>query len=152
ATSEPVHSRSRSRGPRRSHYYGGTIVPPVQRQTPEDSNDVNHLKPIGLALHNHEQTRKLLPPGYVSNFDARSNDTGPGGDWAAMLLPQFDQAPILSFIIRSWTQPDDSRYSLRTRALLCSSSLAAKTNVTGPPLSRRLTSSSTSPLSSSSAR
>src|SRR5262249_41672307 len=50
----------------------------------------------------------------------------------------------------AWTQPAPSRYSLRTRALLCSGSLVAKINVTGPSLILRFNSPSTSPLSLSS--
>ena len=39
---------------------------------------VNNLKQIGLALPAITSVAQVLPPGYVSNFDASGNDTGPG--------------------------------------------------------------------------
>ncbi len=76
------------------------LLPAVQaaREAARRTQCVTNLKQIGLALHNYDQTHKLLPPGYVSNFDAGGNDTGPGWGWAAMLLPQCEQSPIFNAI------------------------------------------------------
>jgi prepilin-type N-terminal cleavage/methylation domain-containing protein/prepilin-type processing-associated H-X9-DG protein len=76
------------------------LLPAVQaaREAARRTQCVNNLKQIGLALHNYDQTHKLLPPGYVSNFDSGGNDTGPGWGWAAMLLPQFEQAPLFNAV------------------------------------------------------
>jgi prepilin-type N-terminal cleavage/methylation domain-containing protein/prepilin-type processing-associated H-X9-DG protein len=71
------------------------LLPAVQsaREAARRAQCVNNLKQIGLALHNYEGALRTFPPGYVSSFDSRGNDTGPGWGWAAMLLPQFEQAP-----------------------------------------------------------
>jgi prepilin-type N-terminal cleavage/methylation domain-containing protein/prepilin-type processing-associated H-X9-DG protein len=71
------------------------LLPAVQsaREAARRARCVNNLKQIGLALHNYEGAMRTFPPGYVSNFDSRGSDTGPGWGWAAMLLPQFEQAP-----------------------------------------------------------
>jgi prepilin-type N-terminal cleavage/methylation domain-containing protein/prepilin-type processing-associated H-X9-DG protein len=76
------------------------LLPAVQaaREAARRSRCVNNLKQIGLALANYEQALKVLPPGYVSNFDANGNDTGPGWGWAAMLLPQVEQTPVFNAI------------------------------------------------------
>src|SRR5438094_773098 len=70
----------------------GLLLPAVQaaRESARRAQCVNNLKQVGLALHNYDQTHKTFPSGYVSNFDAGGNDTGPGWGWAAMLLPQFE--------------------------------------------------------------
>jgi prepilin-type processing-associated H-X9-DG protein len=59
---------------------------------------VNNLKQIGLALHNYEGIVQVLPPGYVSNFNAKGDDTGPGWGWAAMVLPQMEQGQAFDAI------------------------------------------------------
>ena len=76
------------------------LLPAVQaaREAARRAQCVNNLKQLGLALHNYEGTHLTFPPGYVSNFDATGNDTGPGWGWAAMLLPQFEQTPLFSSI------------------------------------------------------
>src|SRR5262249_6665825 len=78
----------------------GLLLPAVQsaREAARRAQCVNNLKQIGLALLNYEGTLQTFPPGYVSNFDAQGNDTGPGWGWAAMLLPQFEQTPLFNSI------------------------------------------------------
>jgi prepilin-type processing-associated H-X9-DG protein len=74
------------------------LLPAVQaaREAARRTQCVNNLKQLGLALHNYEGTHLTLPPGYVSNFDAQGNDTGPGWGWAAMLLPKFEQTLLFN--------------------------------------------------------
>ena len=70
------------------------LLPAVQqaREAARRSQCRNNLKQIGLALNNYQEQFQTLPPGYVSLFDAASNDTGPGWGWASRMLPQLDQA------------------------------------------------------------
>jgi prepilin-type N-terminal cleavage/methylation domain-containing protein/prepilin-type processing-associated H-X9-DG protein len=72
------------------------LLPAVQaaREAARRSQCVARLAQIGLALHNYDQTLRTFPSGYVSNYDAAGNDTGPGWGWAAMLLPQMEQTPL----------------------------------------------------------
>lgn len=76
------------------------ILPAVQqaREAARRSQCKNNLKQIGVALHNYVDAHRVLPPGYVSLFDASGNDTGPGWGWAAMLLPQLEQSPAYNAI------------------------------------------------------
>ncbi len=72
------------------------LLPAVQaaREAARRSQCINNLKQVGLALANYESALKVLPPGYLSGFDAQGNDTGPGWGWASMILPQLEQAAI----------------------------------------------------------
>jgi prepilin-type N-terminal cleavage/methylation domain-containing protein/prepilin-type processing-associated H-X9-DG protein len=76
------------------------LLPAVQagREAARRAQCVNNLKQIGLALQNYHSAIRTFPPGYVSNFDASGNDTGPGWGWAAMILPQFEQKPLFDAI------------------------------------------------------
>lgn len=77
------------------------LLPAVQaaREAARRTQCVNNLKQIGLALQNyHDTVGGVFPPGYLSNFDALGNDTGPGWGWAAMLLPQIEQTPLFNSI------------------------------------------------------
>src|SRR5450755_3744538 len=76
------------------------LLPAVQaaREAARRAQCVNNLKQIGLALHNYEGAQKVLPPGYVSTFDASGTDLGPGWGWAAMILPQLEQVVLYSAV------------------------------------------------------
>jgi prepilin-type processing-associated H-X9-DG protein len=76
----------------------GLLLPAVQaaREAARRTQCVNNLKQFGLALQAYHDIHLTLPPGYVSDFDATGNDTGPGWGWAAMLLPQFEQRPLFN--------------------------------------------------------
>ncbi len=76
------------------------LLPAVQaaRESARRAQCVNNLKQIGLALHNYEGSIQTLPPGYVSSFDATGTDLGPGWGWAAMILPQFEQAAVFAAV------------------------------------------------------
>ena len=76
------------------------LLPAVQaaREAARRTQCVNNLKQLGVALHTYESASRSFPPGYVSNFDASGNDTGPGWGWAAMLLPQIEQKPLFDAV------------------------------------------------------
>ena len=76
------------------------LLPAVQaaREAARRAQCVNNLKQVGLALHNYEGSQRVLPPGYVSAFDASGTDLGPGWGWASMLLPQIEQAVTYSAV------------------------------------------------------
>ena len=76
------------------------LLPAVQaaRESARRTQCVNNLKQLGVALHTYESASRSFPPGYVSNFDASGNDTGPGWGWAAMLLPQIEQKPLFDAV------------------------------------------------------
>jgi prepilin-type N-terminal cleavage/methylation domain-containing protein/prepilin-type processing-associated H-X9-DG protein len=76
------------------------LLPAVQmaREAARRAQCVNNLKQTGIALHNYHGANQVFPPGYVSNFDASGNDTGPGWGWAAMLLPPMEQKPLYDTI------------------------------------------------------
>ena len=72
------------------------LLPAIQaaREAARRSQCVNNLKQIGLALANYEATHRVLPPGYISTFDATGTDLGPGWGWAAQILPEIEQGPL----------------------------------------------------------
>jgi prepilin-type N-terminal cleavage/methylation domain-containing protein/prepilin-type processing-associated H-X9-DG protein len=106
------------------------LLPAVQaaREAARRGQCINNLKQIGLALLNYEQAVLTLPPGYVSNFDSQGNDTGPGWGWAAMLLPQFEQAPVFGAINFNLAIEDPSNLTGRlplVNSFLCPSDTVA---------------------------
>jgi prepilin-type N-terminal cleavage/methylation domain-containing protein/prepilin-type processing-associated H-X9-DG protein len=78
----------------------GLLLPAVQkvREAAARVQCDNNLKQIGLALHNYHDTAHAFPPGYVSDYDAAGNDTGPGWGWAAFLLPHMEQQNLYNAI------------------------------------------------------
>ncbi|HWE38524.1 MAG TPA: DUF1559 domain-containing protein [Isosphaeraceae bacterium] len=102
------------------------LLPAVQqaREAARRTQCVNNLKQLGIALHNYENSRGVFPPGYVSNFDRNGDDTGQGWGWAAMLLPQLEQAPAYASINFDLNieVPDNATARLATFAtFLCAS-------------------------------
>jgi prepilin-type N-terminal cleavage/methylation domain-containing protein/prepilin-type processing-associated H-X9-DG protein len=83
------------------------LLPAVQsaREAARRAQCVNNLKQMGLALHNYHDAVLAFPPGYVaaSKYIDGATDTSPGWSWAAMILPQLDQAPLFASI--NFTQP-----------------------------------------------
>jgi prepilin-type N-terminal cleavage/methylation domain-containing protein/prepilin-type processing-associated H-X9-DG protein len=87
----------------------GLLLPAVQkvREAAARTKCVNNLKQIGLAMHNHHDSKGKFPPGYVdSNAIPKStpdNDAGPGWGWCAFLLPFVEQPAAYSQI--NFAQP-----------------------------------------------
>jgi prepilin-type processing-associated H-X9-DG protein len=94
------------------------------REASRRAQCVNNLKQIGLAMATYESAQRVFPPGYISNFLPNGTDTGPGWGWAAMALPQAEQAPLYSTINVNLAIEDPSNSTARlTRlaVLLCPS-------------------------------
>src|SRR5262245_21489639 len=74
------------------------LLPAVQkaRESAQRCTCTNHLKQIGVALHNYNEVHTVFPPGYVSyvdrtNTDPATNDLGAGWGWATLVLQQLEQ-------------------------------------------------------------
>ena len=67
----------------------GLLIPAVQssRESARKAQCINHLKQVGLALHNHIVSKGSLPAGYVSDVLNNADDKGPGWSWGAQLMP-----------------------------------------------------------------
>lgn len=84
------------------------LMPAVQqaREAARRAACRNHLKQLGLALHNYHEAHSVFPPGYVSygtsdgsgpawaNIDPVTWDAAPGWGWGTLLLAYLDQAPL----------------------------------------------------------
>lgn len=70
------------------------ILPAVQqaREAARRTQCNNHLKQIGLALHNYHDLHNTFPPGFTGGFEAHKDDKRWG--WGVFILPHLDQAPL----------------------------------------------------------
>jgi prepilin-type N-terminal cleavage/methylation domain-containing protein len=108
------------------------LLPAVQkaREAARRCTCQNHLKQVGVALHNYHDMHSVLPPGYVSlvdptNADNETNDLGSGWGWGAMILPQLEQADVYNAVNFSLNIEHPSNVTARTISLelfLCPSS------------------------------
>jgi prepilin-type N-terminal cleavage/methylation domain-containing protein/prepilin-type processing-associated H-X9-DG protein len=77
------------------------LLPAVQaaREAARRTQCANNLKQIGLALHNYHSVVESFPPGLLSTPNSTTGDNaGPGWGWAAMILPQLEQAAVFNAI------------------------------------------------------
>jgi len=76
------------------------LLPAVQaaRETSRRMQCQNNLKLIGLAIQNYHDVNNRFPPGYISRFDSRGNDLGPGWGWASAILPELEQSALFDQI------------------------------------------------------
>ena len=72
------------------------LLPAVQqaREAARRTQCKNNLKQLGLALHNYLDRTDRFPAGYFTAVSVSGTDTGSGWGWAAMLLPELDQASL----------------------------------------------------------
>ena len=72
------------------------ILPAVQdaREAARRACCSNNLRQMGLALANYHDAIGSLPMGYVAWANPNPLATSPGWGWAAMILPQLEQATL----------------------------------------------------------
>jgi prepilin-type N-terminal cleavage/methylation domain-containing protein/prepilin-type processing-associated H-X9-DG protein len=114
------------------------LLPAVQmaREAARRTECVNHLKQIGLALHNYHDARGRFPPAYVRNANGVSGSAygvsypddnwngSPGWAWGTLLLPQLEQQPqydALRLDLPCWATENAALVRLRQSVFLCPS-------------------------------
>jgi len=96
------------------------LLPAVQaaREAARRSDCQNHLKQLGLAVHNFEGTRKELPLAYT-------NQSLPGkNNWVPFILPYLEQQNLVNgydLTIDWWINPNRPLVALRLPVLQCPS-------------------------------
>jgi prepilin-type N-terminal cleavage/methylation domain-containing protein/prepilin-type processing-associated H-X9-DG protein len=79
------------------------LLPAVQaaREAARRTSCFNHMKQIGLALHNYHDSYQTLPPGWLA-ADPASRRPWPEGEnswgWASLILPFIEQAGTASLV------------------------------------------------------
>src|SRR5689334_985467 len=69
------------------------LLPAVQaaREAARRATCLNHLKQIGIGLHNYHDANRVLASGWIS----KAGDQAEWG-WATFLLPFIEQGPLYS--------------------------------------------------------
>jgi len=116
----------------------GMLLPAVQqvREAARRTTCANHLRQLGLAMHNYESSYGFFPPGYSSQstrdgtvpsgvfIDASTWDAAPGWGWAAYLLPFMEAGNLqdkLDFDRPIWERNHRDYISLQVPTMLCPS-------------------------------
>jgi prepilin-type processing-associated H-X9-DG protein/prepilin-type N-terminal cleavage/methylation domain-containing protein len=95
------------------------------REAARRAECTNHLKQLGLALHNYEDSFRCFPAGWQWESTQQS-----AYGWAVPLLPYVDQRGAYSLIDRNQPVTDPANDSARDQTLaimLCPSDLAVPT-------------------------
>ncbi len=108
------------------------LLPAVQaaREAARRTQCANQLRQIGVAMQNYESGQRSLPSGYISQFDAAGNDTGPGWGWAALLLPQMEETSLHGQLSFGRGLEDPANAAVRVRQVtvyLCPSDFVGAT-------------------------
>lgn len=71
----------------------GLLLPAVQqaREAARRMQCTNHMRQIGLALHNYHDTVNSFPPGWIPHSGTYS---GPAWGWASQILQFMEQQPL----------------------------------------------------------
>src|SRR5262245_51510266 len=74
------------------------LLPAVQqaREAARRTQCRNHLKQIGLALHNYLDIYNVLPPGVVHKSGNQAIAKLASYGWGTFLLPQLEQATMFN--------------------------------------------------------
>ncbi len=72
------------------------LLPAVQaaREAARRMSCSNNLKQLGIALHNHHDTKKVLPPGGFSDQPPIGTGGGWGSSWLVFILPFHEQGAM----------------------------------------------------------
>lgn len=113
------------------------LLPAVQqaREAARRTQCRNHLKQLGLAIHNYHDTARVFPPGYVGDpvrtgtaFGISFPDDNANGvsgfAWGTMILPYLDQSPLyaqIDFSQPCWAPQHAAAARAKLAAFLCPS-------------------------------
>ncbi|MBI3862141.1 MAG: DUF1559 domain-containing protein [Planctomycetia bacterium] len=122
------------------------LLPAVQqaREAARRTQCKNHLKQIGIALHNYHETFGALPPAYVylpgggglqGPPDQTNGDAGPGWAWGMLILAQMDQSPLYNAFnvnIPCWDPQNATPAKTAIPTYLCPSAINSTSNFNVP--------------------
>ncbi len=96
------------------------LLPAVQqaREAARRTQCKNHLKQIGLALHNYHDSFNALPPGWIGVTNGASDIYGVNGwGWASKILPMMDQTPLYNEIDFNLKMEASANAALRIKSI-----------------------------------
>lgn len=98
----------------------GLLLPAVQaaREAARRAGCQNNMKQIGIALHNYQDSRGVLPPGYTYVYGYPTGGFG----WATMILPNMEQAAIFdsaNFSLPAWSPQNTTTCVQKIATYLC---------------------------------
>lgn len=123
----------------------GLLLPAVQaaREAARRMQCTNHMKQVGLALHNHHDTYGYFPPGMHTQDPYLPGAATPtrtwnnhGVFWSTFLLPYIEQQPLWELLsshlnqfdrqtpFQWWTHPSGNLASNIVPILICPSDIA----------------------------
>jgi len=115
------------------------LLPAVQqaRESARRTQCRNHLKQIGLALHNYHDVHRVFPPAYLGSPVASGtsfgvsfpddNRNGPSGlGWGVMILPYLEQSALYQQFdptIPLWAPQQSAALRAKVTTFLCPSAV-----------------------------